>query len=134
MTDIIPNGIERKALAPIKDRYDNYLSKRGNEIYLKLDSEKKERLLGRVVGRELQVARVRSKHLFLKNSSYGFNEVLLKRAKTFDKVRLMETNTYLIPVSFILENGRYMFHKKKGFEKQLFVTLQQIEQFKVTDI
>ncbi|MBK7362665.1 MAG: hypothetical protein IPJ01_10255 [Micavibrio sp.] len=37
-----------------------------------------------------------------------------------------------IPVKFILENGKFLFFKEQGFEKQIFVSLEQLAEFKIT--
>ena len=70
-----------------------------------------------------------------KNNSYGFNEHLIKTGKTFDKIKLIDDGgTYVFPKSEILEKGKYLFFKEQGFEKQLFLPLEEINKFKVQDL
>jgi hypothetical protein len=118
------------------------LDEKGNELraktngnvislYLKL-VEKSERLLGIIDKKEktFQIKRNREKHLFKRNKSYGFNHYVLKNAKTFDKIYLLDDiNSWIIPVKFILENGSFMQFQQQGFELQIFIPLEKIAQF-----
>jgi hypothetical protein len=88
-----------------------------------------------IAERILYIKRNREKHLFLKNNSYGFNEHVLRTGKTFDKINFTDgIITAIIPVEYILQNGRFLFFKQLGYEKQLFITLEQIKQFVVKPI
>ena len=118
------------------------LDEKGNELiaktngnvislYLKL-VEKSERLLGIIDKKEktFQIRRNREKHIFKRNKSYGFNHYVLKNAKTFDKIYLLDDVTsWIIPVKFILENGSFMQFQQQGFELQIFIPLDKIAQF-----
>jgi hypothetical protein len=118
------------------------LDEKGNELiaktngnvislYLKL-VEKSERLLGIIDKNEktFQIQRNREKHIFKRNKSYGFNHYVLKNAKTFDKIYLLDDVTsWIIPVKFILENGSFMQFQQQGFELQIFIPLEKIAQF-----
>jgi hypothetical protein len=118
------------------------LDEKGNELiaktngnvislYLKL-VEKTERLLGIIDKKEktFQIRRNREKHIFKRNKSYGFNHYVLKNAKTFDKIYLLDDVTsWIIPVKFILENGSFMQFQQQGFELQIFIPLEKIAQF-----
>jgi hypothetical protein len=103
-------------------------------VTLKLLSEKKGRRIGIVNAKRkvFDVRRIREKHLFKKFQGYGFNHKLLADAKLFDKVRLTDNyGQWLIPKEFILESKKYLnFEKSGGFELQVFVSLEEIEQFK----
>ena len=83
--------------------------------------------------RTIAVRRVRSKHLFRKFNAYGFNDYILRNQTTFDWIRLSddEGNHWKIPVKFVMEHGKYLNFKEQGFELQRFVSLDQIEQFRV---
>jgi len=101
-------------------------------ISLKLSSEKKDRILGLVnkSERTFQVNRIREKHLLKRNKSYGFNYYVIKNAKTFDKIYLLDDiSSWMIPVSFILENGSFLQFQQQGFELQIFLPLEKIQQF-----
>jgi hypothetical protein len=107
------------------------------KLNLSLEAEnKKERLLGTVTisTKTIKIKRIREKHLFRKAIAWGFSDALLRNATTFDKVWLVDNwNTeWKIPVQFILNNGFYLDYKKKGFELQIFIELEKIEQFKLT--
>lgn len=104
------------------------------ELYLFVFREGKGRKLGIVnrINRTISIKRSRAKHLMQKNSSYGFNYMMLHDAKSFDHVILIDDfTTYKIPREFLLEHGVFLFFKEKGFERQIFVTLEKLEQFNV---
>ena len=102
----------------ILDEKGNQIIAKTNEhiisVCLKLASENKDRILGLVNKTEktFQINRIREKHLLKRNKSYGFNYYVIKNAKTFDKIYLIDDVTsWMIPVSFILEK---METAKKG--------------------
>ena len=103
-------------------------------IYLKLAADTKMRELGKVSLKEktFEVIRNKQVHLFKKNESYGFNEALIKNAQTFDKVKLTDDDgTYLFPKHLILTKGSYLHFKTEGFERQLFLPLKEIREYKI---
>jgi len=83
--------------------------------------------------RTIEMKRKRGVHLFRKGNAYGFCHYVLNNQTTVDWVRLSDDTGghWKIPVKFILDNGRFLFFKEQGFEKQLFVSLEELEQFKV---
>lgn len=102
-------------------------------IKLCLHNENREREIGvvNISARMLNMKRVRSQHLLIKSNSYGFNEHILSTATTFDKVFLSDDQeSWIIPKEYIIENGRYLFFKEQGFERQVFLSLDKLEQFK----
>lgn len=120
----------------ILDEKGNQIIAKTNEdiisICLKLASENKERILGLVNKPEktFQINRIREKHILKRNNSYGFNYYVIKNAKTFDKIYLIDDVTsWMIPVKFILENGSFLQFQQQGFELQIFIPLEKIEQF-----
>jgi len=118
--------LDEKGNELIAKTNDNVIS-----LYLKL-VEKSERLLGIIDKKEktFQIKRNREKHIFKRNKSYGFNHYVLKNAKTFDKIYLLDDVTsWIIPVKFILENGSFMQFQQQGFELQIFIPLEKIAQF-----
>lgn len=124
-------------ISTISDEFANNLILANNDvrliIYLKLKAEKRKRKLGiiNIATRTFYAKRNSKKHLFRKNESYGFNHKLLSETKRFDKVRLQDENSeWLIPVSYILENGSFLHFKGDGFERQIFIPLQKIVSFK----
>ena len=103
------------------------------KVLLKLNTELRSRLLGyvNIKSKSIKIIRKKELHLMHINNSYGFNHTLLSDAKTFDKILLKdELNAWNIPTQFILENGKFLFFKEQGFERQIFISLEQINQFK----
>jgi hypothetical protein len=95
----------------------------------------KPRMIGTVTKstRTIEMKRKRGKHLHYMTNSYGFNDYILREQTTFDWVRLSDDlgNHWKIPVSYILEKGTYLKFKQQGFELQRFVSLENLEQFRV---
>lgn len=83
----------------------------------------------------LDVVRKRDKHLHIKSNSYGFNYSVISKKTGIDWVRVSDdTGCYWkIPTKYILENGKFLFFLKQGFEKQIFLSLEKMEQFKIKD-
>jgi len=107
------------------------------KIGLKLHSEKAARDIGsvRLDNKTLMVKRDKSKHLFKKNESYGFNEYLIRNGKTFEQIMLTDDDgVYLFPKELILEKGEYLHFKQEGFERQLFLPLSLIKQHQIHPI
>lgn len=98
-------------------------------IVLYLKGTAYPRKLGRIntSTNTLIVDRKRAKHLHLKSNSYGFNHSLLAQATRFDKVQINdETGSYIATVEDILTNGKFLFFKQVGFEKQIFYPINQL--------
>lgn len=105
------------------------ISDGGKNISLKLKAESKKREIGTInlEERYLQVKRIKSKHLFRKTNSYGFNHYILSNAKKFDKVMISDDDgRWLIPIKLILEKGHFLHFKNDGFELQIFLSLDII--------
>ncbi len=103
-------------------------------VFLLLKGEGRKRKIGVITlsTRAMTIERKREEHLFRKNSSYGFNEYVLRKALDFDDIMLSDEHSHWrIPRTFILENGMYLNFSQNGFELQQFVSLEQIEQFRV---
>jgi hypothetical protein len=101
-------------------------------IFLKLKKEKKKREIGIIYVSQstLFITRNREKHLFRKNQSYGFNEYIISKATKFEYVRFNdEFISALIPRKVILEKGSYLHFKENGFERQLFLSLEEINKY-----
>lgn len=106
-------------------------------LYLKLLSENKKRLIGTVTRstKTIYFKRKRSIHLFRKGNSYGFNDFILRNQDTIDWVDLSDDCGchWKIPVKYIMENGKYLTFSKVGFEVQRFLSLDELEQFKINE-
>lgn len=127
----------KEEIKSIGDDFGNiiYFSNNGKRINvsLKLVAEDKRRRIGsiNISNKTIQIRRNRYKHLFRKGNAYGFNTFLLSNAKKFDKIRLIDDiDEFLIPVSFVLENGFYLDFKSQGFELQTFININDLYQFK----
>ncbi len=107
-------------------------------LYLHLASENKKRELGVVIEakKTFRINRDPDKHLFRKNNSYGFNEYVIRTAKKFDTIHLIEKggDEYLFPKDLVLEKGDYLHFKTEGFERQLFVKLSDLYPYKASSI
>ena len=131
----------------ISDDEGNLIIVDGEFLKIKLKSEEgRIRMLGQIDFEKgfLHVIRHRGRHLHVKSKSYGFNYYVLSTAKRFDKIMMKEVSgsmtragkggkviaRYLIPVDAILEKGHYLHHQSSGFELQIFLTLEDMEQFK----
>jgi len=101
-------------------------------IYLQLQSEEKNRLVGTIdrATETLKIRRDRSRHLFLRNRSYGFNHTILKLSKLFTKVHISDKEAkWLVTKDYILENGEFLhFLNNGGFELQIFVKLSVLSE------
>lgn len=104
-------------------------------LYLKLLSENKKRLIGTVTRstRTIYFKRKRSIHLFRKGQMYGFNDFILRNQDTIDWVDLSDDYGchWKIPVKYIMDNGKYLTFSSVGFERQRFLSLEELEQFKI---
>ncbi len=117
---------------------DNYLLLSMNDklinVKLKLKGDK-VRQIGTVTKstRTIEIRRVRDRHLFRKLNAYGFNDYVLRHQTSFEWIRLSDDvgDHWKIPVSYVLEKGEYLNFKKEGFELQRFVSLNDLEQFRV---
>ena len=121
----------------ISDEAGNLLLIKNNGVRLLLTLKLKEQTKSRRIGivnlgqKVFEVKRVRAKHLFRMNESYGFNYKILEEAKLFDSIRLKDDQQeWLIPKSFILENGSFLHFKNNGgYERQIFIELKKLEPF-----
>jgi len=119
----------------IVDDFNNKIYREHSVIYLVLSANNKRRKLGIIDFKKetFNVHRNYDRHLLKKNNSFGFNVSLLETAKIFNKV-VLTTNkkeVFVIPVDFILKKGEYLFFKQQGFEKQIFLKLEDMKDFKL---
>lgn len=105
-----------------------------SRVTLELKAEKRERELGVIdhKTKRLECRRDRSKHLFLKFNAYGLNYSLIDDPM-IDKVFLYDDkNRWILPKNVIKEKGKFMnFKNKGGFELQIFVPLDEIDEYRV---
>jgi len=96
----------------------------------------KPRRIGRVTKstRTIEMKRKSSIHIFRKMSKrggYGFCHFVLNNQTTVDWVRLSDDlgRDWKIPVKDILEKGSFLHFKKQNFEKQIFLSLEQLDEY-----
>lgn len=105
-------------------------------LYLKLSSESFKREIGKINTKTkiLHIKRKRATHLFRKFNAYGLCYQVIEDGKLFDKIRIKdEQSEWLIPKAWIVDNKDKKFLHFKGsggFELQVFLPLDQIEEFK----
>ncbi len=102
-------------------------------LSLKLVNEKKYRRVGEInkQQRVMTVRRTKKFHLLRAADSYGFNHQILKDAHTFDFVRILTDEAeYKIPRLTILDIGDFLWFKHQGFEKQIFLSREQLSHYK----
>jgi hypothetical protein len=106
-------------------------------ILLQLKSEEKSRLIGTIdrATETLKIKRDRTRHLFLKNRSYGFNHNVLKLSKLFNKIHISDKEAkWLVTKEYILEKGEFLhFINNGGFELQIFVKLSVLSEGNLLD-
>lgn len=107
-------------------------------VFLKLVKEQRKRKLGFIDRgkKTFSIRRKRAVHLFRKGNAYGFNHHLLSKAKTFDMIILSdEFGEYEFPVSKVMQHGKSFMHfKQQGFELQIFLPLEIIENCRKKDL
>jgi hypothetical protein len=118
-----------------KDRDGNVLYVTGTDIKLYIKSENRHRNIAAFNPEERVIYITRKeKHKHIKSNSYGFNEALLNQSVTSTHIifRCPE-GIFKIPIKFIQDNGNYLHFAKQGFELQLFIPLEIMEEFRMND-
>jgi hypothetical protein len=136
---ILKSGtIVNDRITTIKDEKGNIIATKNNGkrilLFLKIPSKLKSRKLGSInlKTKIFTIRRNRERHLFKKHDAYGFNIYILKNAKTFDKIKLIDNySVYFFSLEYALSNIKYLTFSKSGFELQGFLSLSQLEQFKI---
>ena len=121
----------------VQDDFGNEIFAENDKIYLNLKEDNRKRLLGRLEldSKTLYVKRNRERHLHYKSNSYGFNYLIIKNGTKFNKVVIADNiETFTIPKDDILEKGRFLFFKQQGFERQIFISLDDLQEYKTTTV
>ena len=104
------------------------------KLSLQLSKEKRERTIGEI-NPELKILylkRKRDRHLHYKSNSYGFNYHVLSTGQRFNDIVIIdEFGTFKIPKSHLIEKSKFLFFKQKGFERQIFLPLDEMNKFKI---
>lgn len=119
------------------DTHRNKIYSKGGTIYLKLASGE-TRKLGVIDPKEKMfiIKRERWKHLILANNSYGYNHHFFSiPSAAFNRVLVEdEHGRYIFPVSELInENSPYLHFLRKGFERQVCLTIPRMETFRQPD-
>lgn len=116
----------------ISDNEGNKIENIGGNLFLRLKGEARSRKIGWIYNGILYVSRIRDKHLHRKSNSYSFNHHIIANAKTFNRVSIRdEKGVYNLKNEEMLDKGEFLFSQEKGFEKQLFVSLDYLESKKL---
>lgn len=124
-------------LQNMEDPEGNKVKVTNGRVFLYLKDSSRKLHIGDISDEEeeLVVRRDREKHLFRANQSYGFNYFIIKNTQRFKSVRLIDQyGEYVLPNEVILEDGKFLHHQKSGMEKQLFVSLEIIENHKTKGV
>ncbi len=115
--------------------YDENEVKVGATIHLKLQAEKRQRMIGDYYFADsaIYLRRDSTKHLFNKTQSYGFNwNIINDDFLQIKNIHLTIDGTpYFFPKSILESKGHFMNFKQVGFELQKFLPFEFIQQFKI---
>ncbi len=146
-SNVTPNKPAKKArkknsedkIVTRSDSFGNLLKIKNNGkriiLLLKLASETRHRQVG-VINEKQRILTVYREpyHLHRISNSYGFNYQLLDEAKKFDFVRIIAADAeYKIPRTELLAKGNFLFFKEQGFERQIFVKLDELKKHQRPD-
>ena len=114
----------------MKDEIGNRIIQKHDVIYLQLVNESFPRKLGEFISDNIfKMYREYNSDLHINTNSFGFNLKLLN-SKVFDYIELHtdKKEIFKIKVDNILKDGKILFYKQQGFEKQIFYPLNLIKQ------
>lgn len=118
----------------IIDDFGNMIIPQAGKLILQLSASNKKLTIGKfnLPSKTLYLSRKREKHLHKKSNSYGFNYEMIKRSIKLDTVCLTdEYGVYKFPKQLILDEGKFLTFKQQGFERQIFLPLDTIINFKI---
>ncbi len=119
----------------LSDKFGNTLYREGDYIYLDLKLSQGRRRLGKIDEKKesLITKRVYDRHLFRMANSFGFNSELLRTAEIIKYVivKTDKEETFAIPIETLFKLGSYLHFKKQGFERQIFITIDDLKNFKI---
>ncbi len=103
------------------------------DVFLTFANElKRERYIGKIdpEKRILYISCVRGLALNHKYQAYGFCDKIIRYATKFDWVILRDdVQTFKVPVSDIIKHGQHLVTKQQGFEKQIYITLEKLQEY-----
>jgi len=121
----------------LKDNFGNYITiNHNNVVVLYLQERNADRVIGILdkANSNFITNRTKSKHIFRKGYSYGFNYHFLLLNENFDYVLLTDDDaTYRIPKKMILAGKQYLNFKEQGFELQAFLPIETIHTFRLNE-
>lgn len=110
------------------DEMGNKMIFEENQIKLELVDEPKRRLIGKLIknddGSYTYHKHLKEKHLFRKTNSWGLNDYVIQSLPDDTQVVLQtERRKYKSTVKDIKAQGEYLWFNRKGFEKQIFMSV-----------
>lgn len=97
------------------------------QVGLKLANESRVRDLGKLLKRDNKIVYTKyvdEKNIFRKANAWGLNYKILSTLPDDASIELhSKTKSYTISVSEAKKNGKFLFFKEQGFEKQWFIPL-----------
>jgi len=124
-----------------KDEQGNEFRLEDNgEMFLNITKEKKKRKIGALIkqqdGTFAYHKRVKEKHIFRANKSWGLNWQVIKEVLPDGVEIIVETEKrlYKIGKAEALEKGEFLWFKSVGFEKQIFVPIKYWTVYKLTSV
>lgn len=119
----------------VSDKTGSELHIHANVVYLKLQREKFSRRLGTLDSiRKLLVSQYTyGKDLFFSPNCFGFNYYLISNPQGFNRIQINtnEHETFIIPVPYILKNGRFIHFAMQGIEQQVYINISELIKFKI---
>lgn len=121
------------------DASGNKLGVQGAQIKLLLSERGESRVIGLFDPQSgiLEVERDPQRHLFRKGNAYGINDEMLRLSRVCHTLRISLISgrgrsrrlvkRFDVPIEWALENGRYLNFKQQGFERQIFLSMEQLE-------
>lgn len=102
-------------------------------VFLNLVSEGRSRKIGHVIvnrsGRATYAKKTKDEHVFRKTNSWGINDCMIQALQD-DDMLVVETEStfYMMPIEKVKKCGDYLWFKATGFERQIFVPLDEFNQ------
>ncbi len=109
----------------INDDAGNSLSLEGEKIFL--STKKERRMIGELIdskGMRAYRKKVTRNHIFNQNDSWGICYAVLDFLEDEDVIALFyiaQKKCYSLTKAQVLEKGSFLWFKKEGFERQLFI-------------
>jgi hypothetical protein len=99
--------------------------------YILKEPNGQEKKIATLRGGQIEIHKMRSKHLMRKNNSYGYNKALVNHVPEDTTFKVKdEFGTYLVPVRIIKKRGKTMDLSLSHVEEQVFLSLSEMEVYR----